>query len=204
MTITQRSKAENCAEIIAHLARLAYADRGSSQLTTAQWTALRYFGTVNRFSRSLSAFADYHGTSRSSASQTIKSLIEKGFLVRSTCKEDNRSARIELTEQGRSYRTDDPFEHLVHAIEQLSDNSRDNLAGVLDNVLACASIDRTGKSLGMCQSCQFLKEHTNDDSLGGEYFCKRSRQRLSQFELSALCMNFRPKNACCGDKQVSQ
>lgn len=44
-------------------------------LTWAQWTALRYLARANSLSRTPSAFAAFHGTTRGTASQTIKSLI---------------------------------------------------------------------------------------------------------------------------------
>ena len=64
------------AELAAHLGRIAYGEgsEGSVEgLTPAQRTALRYFSKANRFSRTVSAFAEFHATTRGTASQTVKS-----------------------------------------------------------------------------------------------------------------------------------
>ncbi len=43
------------AELVAQVGRLAYGDEFAAGLTPAQWTALRYFSSANRFSRTVSA-----------------------------------------------------------------------------------------------------------------------------------------------------
>ena len=48
------------AELIVHLGRIAQGDGFVAGLTPAQWTALRYFASANRFSRTPSAFAEFH------------------------------------------------------------------------------------------------------------------------------------------------
>ncbi|MFB6261826.1 MAG: MarR family transcriptional regulator, partial [Thiohalorhabdaceae bacterium] len=62
----------------------------SSGLTPAQWSALRFFASANRFSRTVSAFAAYNVTSRGTASQTIKALERHGYLRRETVTADKR------------------------------------------------------------------------------------------------------------------
>ena len=47
-----------------HLGRLAHGDKRIAGLTPAQWTVPRYFGGANRVSRTASAFASFHGTTR--------------------------------------------------------------------------------------------------------------------------------------------
>ena len=48
------------AELIAHLVYIAHGDGFVAGLTPAQWAALRYFASANRFSRTPSAFAEFH------------------------------------------------------------------------------------------------------------------------------------------------
>ena len=85
------------AELIKQLGRCAYGEAFTEGLNPAQCTALRYFGRANRFSRTVSAFALYHGTTRGTASQTVKALVEKGYLRRRPVKTDHRTFRLELT-----------------------------------------------------------------------------------------------------------
>lgn len=65
-------------------------------LTWAQWTALRYLARANSLSCTPSLFAAFHGTTRGTASQTIKSLIAGGYVVRTRSTADGRSARLDL------------------------------------------------------------------------------------------------------------
>ena len=68
------------AELILHLGRIASGDGLVGGLTPVQWTGLRYFARANRFSRTPSAFAAFHGTTRGTASQTVKGLVADGYL----------------------------------------------------------------------------------------------------------------------------
>ena len=48
------------AELFILLGRIAQGDGFVAGLTPAQWTAERYFAAANRFSRTPSAFAEFH------------------------------------------------------------------------------------------------------------------------------------------------
>ncbi len=198
MKATYKPEAAYTAEIVSHLARLTYADGNACGLTNAQWTALRFFGSVNRHSRNLSAFADYHATTRGSASQTIKSLVARDFLARLPSKADGRSARIELSEKGRSFLDQDPLENLVQAIETLPNSSQSSLAAVLDDVLVCIRADRQEKKLGRCSKCHFLKECGVSKKMEIAYFCTHAQEELSELELQNFCMNYQPKMSSTG------
>ncbi|MEE8227707.1 MAG: MarR family winged helix-turn-helix transcriptional regulator, partial [Kiloniellales bacterium] len=78
--------AQTVAELVVQLGCLARGDGFVANLTVAQWAALRYFSSVNRFSRTVSAFAEFHGTTRGTASQTIKSLVQNDYLTRKRSK----------------------------------------------------------------------------------------------------------------------
>jgi len=68
------------AELILHLGRIAARESLVEGLTPGQWAVVRYFARANRFSRTPSAFAAFHGTTRGTASQTIKSLETQAAL----------------------------------------------------------------------------------------------------------------------------
>ena len=65
---------EEIAELLVHIGRSARGEDSDSDLTAAQWTALRFFARANRVSRTPSAFASFQATTRGTASQTLKSL----------------------------------------------------------------------------------------------------------------------------------
>ena len=123
------------AESIVHLGHIAQGDGFVAGHTPAQWTALRYFARANRFSRTPSAFAEFHGTTRGTASQTTKSLVAQGCLVRTRSQADGRSARLDLTDKAKAILADDPFEALVQAAGALTPSARGQLANALERML---------------------------------------------------------------------
>ena len=178
------------AELIAHLVHIAHGDGFAAGLTPAQWTALRYFASANRFSRTPSAFAEFHGTTRGTASQTTKSLVAQDYLVRTRSKADGRSARLDLTDKARAILTDDPFETLVRAAAALPPSGQ--LANALEHMLGQVARERGKRPFGRCTYC----EHLEGDGCGREgkppYRCGYAGEPLAQAELQQLCINFAP------------
>ena len=119
MASMDRKSPQLLAQMLLHLGRLAHGEVKVAGLTPAQWTVLRYFSSANRFSRTASVFASFHGTTRGTASQTIKLLVAAGYLERFRSERDGRSARLDLTFKGRAALAEDPFQALVEAIDRL-------------------------------------------------------------------------------------
>jgi DNA-binding MarR family transcriptional regulator len=181
------------AEWVTLLGRTAYCDGLSDGLTPAQWTALRYFSRANRFSCTVSAFAEFHGTTRGTASQTVKSLVAQGYLQKVRCQRDGRSSRLALTEQGCSTLAGDPFAILVDAIADLSEQARTAFADTLEHLVGYIARERGKPPFGRCQACHYLQdEPCCKDSESGAYFCGFVGERLEQAELAKLCINFEP------------
>ncbi len=107
------------AELVLHLGCIASGEGLVKGLTPAQWTVLRFFARANRFSRTPSAFAAFHGTTRGTASQTIKNVETQGYLTRMRSEADGRSARLDLTDKARAILVNDLFEALVRAADAL-------------------------------------------------------------------------------------
>jgi len=84
-------------EQLMHLGRIVSGDGLVEGLTPGQWAILRYFAHANRFSQTPSAFAAFHGITRGSASQAIKSMVTQGYLHQARSKADGRSVRLGLT-----------------------------------------------------------------------------------------------------------
>jgi DNA-binding MarR family transcriptional regulator len=180
------------AELIVRLGRLTHGDGFAGGLTPAQWTALRYFSWANRFSRTPSAFAEFYGTTRGTASQTTKSLAAQGYLVRTRSEADGRSARLDLTDKARAVLTDDPFEALVRAAGALPPSARGQLANALVRMLGHVAREGCKRPFGRCTSC----EHLEGDGccLEGKppYRCGCVGEPLAEAELQQLCINFAP------------
>jgi len=123
------------ADLVLRLSRAALGEGFVEALTSAQWMALRYFSRANRFSRTVSAFAEFHATTRGTASQTVKGLIEQGYLARIPSETDGRSARVDLTDSAKAILARDPLRVLVDAAEALPGRLRGQLVKLLERML---------------------------------------------------------------------
>jgi DNA-binding MarR family transcriptional regulator len=175
---------DEIAEMLVHLGRAARGEDASARLTPAQWTGLRFFARANRASRTPSAFASFHATTRGTASQTVKSLEQKGLLTRTRSEEDRRSVRFELTRQGRMMLRADPLRHLAHAIERLPADERAALASALPALASDLATMRGASAFGTCGDCRHYAERN-----GGGY-CACVAAELAPSEIGQLCANF--------------
>ncbi len=180
------------AELVLHLGRIACGEGLVEGLTAVQWAVLRYFARANRFSRTPSAFAAFHGTTRGTASQTIKNLETQGYLTRMRAEADRRSVRLVLTDKARAILVNDLFEALVRAAEALPPGVRGDFANALQRMLGQVAWERGKPPFGTCASCKHLEG--DDCSREGQapYACGFASEPLLLEELDGVCINFVP------------
>jgi len=180
--------ATDVADLVLQLGRAAYADCASTGLTQAQWIAIRYFARSNRFSRTVSGFADFHATTRGTASQTIRSLVDKGYLVRRKSERDGRSVEFDLTPLGQRRLAEDPLEALTRATAALSETQQSRTANGLRAVLG--ELEHAGRRdrIGLCRLCG----HLGTGGATGNR-CRLMREELETGELEELCVRYRAK-----------
>ena len=184
--------ARTVAELVAQLGRIAYGEGFAKGLRPAQWTAFRYFSRANRFSRTVSAFAEFHATTRGTASQTVKGLVVQGYLTRTRSEADGRSARLDLTGKALAILTDDPFEALVRAADALPPGARGQFARGLERMLGCLAQERSKRPFGTCPSCEHLVGDERCRDGKPAHRCGFARAPLDEAELGQLCINFAP------------
>ncbi len=180
------------AELVFHLGRIASGEGLVEGLTAAQWAVLRYFAQANRFSRTPSAFAAFHGTTRGTASQTIKSLEMLGYLTRMRSKEDRRSVLLVLTEKSRAILANDPFESLVRAADALPPSVQGHFVYALQHMLGQVAQERGKPPFGTCTSCQHLQGDGCSREGQTPYACGFTSEPLLLQELDGVCINFIP------------
>lgn len=185
------SDAELAADLIVHLARLARArdDRPGMEtaprLSAAQWAALRYMARANPFSRTPSAFARYHGTTRGTASQTIKSLVAAGFLVSSRDPRDRRSVRFSLTKAGEALLADDGACSLVAAVSELPADEREQLIGSMRRIAGEIAARHGEPCFGCCHDCRHLRDGEDCPN-----FCEQVGAPVKLEDQYLLCADF--------------
>jgi DNA-binding MarR family transcriptional regulator len=186
MTTSGSTAAHELAELLVQLGRAAYADCAAGDLTPAQWTALRFFSRANRFSRTVSAFAEFHATTRGTASQTVRSLVDRDLLARRRSERDGRSVIFQLTGSGRSMLRRDPLLALVRAAERLEPASSRSLGDELSRLRDWLAAERSSTATGKCARCGHLRRE------GEALRCGLMEEALEPSELEEYCLRFRP------------
>ncbi|MDJ0928072.1 MAG: MarR family transcriptional regulator [Gammaproteobacteria bacterium] len=183
-TSTDRQSAE-LAELVVQLGRAAYTE-AAGEFTAAQWAALRYFSRANRFSRTVSGFAEYHATTRGTASQTIRSLVERGFLIRHRSERDGRSVVLDLSPSAQRLLRRDPLNAVARAAARLSPARREQLSADLRRLQVWLVEERAVGHAGICARCGYLVEE------GGDFSCGLMREALTAAETTELCLRYKP------------
>lgn len=176
---------EDTADLLVHLARLAQ-NAANSDLTAAQWTALRFFARANRFSRTPSAFSEFHATTRGTASQTVKSLVALGLLRKQSHQSDARSTLIEVTEAGHAMLRRDPLGDLRAVLAELPPQMRATLSSAVQQATAELAKRRNAPVFGTCADCSHCDPHQDTA------FCHCTQAMLALPDMGALCIDFQP------------
>ncbi len=180
------------AELVVQLGRIAHGCGFTEGLTAAQWSALRYLSRANRFSRTVSAFAEFHATTRGTASQTIKGLVARSYLNRTRSPDDGRSVRLEVTDNARAILSRDPCEALVRAACALPSGARGHLATGLERLLGHLVQERRERPFGVCTSCAHLELEHCWPERKPRLKCAFFGELLEENELALICINFQP------------
>ena len=180
------------ADLVLRLSRASLGEGFIEALTSAQWMALRYFSRANRFSRTVSAFAEFHATTRGTASQTVKGLIKQGYLARIPSDTDGRSARVDLTDKARAILVRDPLQLLVDAGEALPTHLRGQLVKLLERMLRHVARQRGRPTFGICPSCAHLRSSGHRRSDPCRHQCALLNEPLAAEEIEQICISFEP------------
>ncbi len=89
------------ARLIEQVGKAAYNLGYTPGLNPAQWAALRYFDEATIERRTVTGFAQFQGTTKGTASQTVAALVRKGYLRRVGDKQDRRVHRLVITDEGQ-------------------------------------------------------------------------------------------------------
>lgn len=175
---------EEIAELLVYLGRAARGTDAGSNLTAAQWTAMRFFARANQLSRTPSAFASFNATTRGTASQIIKSLMQEGYLVRHQAVDDRRSVRLDLTHSGQAIMHFDPLNNLMEAINQLEGKLRTALRQALPALAGELAKVRDTVAFGTCGDCRHFS------CCDAVSYCACVDAELAPADLGCLCVNF--------------
>ena len=121
--------------MVGQVGKAAYNLGFTPGLNPAQWAALRYFDEATTERRTVTGFAQFQGTTKGTASQTVAAMVRKGYLRRVGDKQDRRVHRLVLTEESQVLLRGDPLQQLGQALESLTQEERWALAVSMEKVL---------------------------------------------------------------------
>lgn len=177
------------ADRIIHLAWQSHSTGAAParELSSAQWAAVRFLARSNAISRKPSAFAEFHGTTRGTASQTLKSLESAGLAQREKDTVDGRSVRFSLTSAGEHMAQSDPVLRLTNAVNNLSDTEKETLGGLIEQLSVELSQGSANRCLGCCYDCRHFEPFKQDASVGS---CLLNERSEFVDNPTALCVYF--------------
>lgn len=176
---------QRVAEIVERLSRIAHTLQFADGLNPAQWAALRYLARANRYSLTPGALAEFLGTTKGTASQTLIALESKGLIRRSRGARDRRSVTVELTPDGKETLARDPIRSIVTASAKFSAADQRAIAEGMDMLLGALQQDRGRAAFGYCDRCTHLTV------MPGGQACGVTGDDLAKEELTRLCVNFK-------------
>lgn len=186
----EASEEQQLAALLMHVGRAAYAAERSGGLSPAQWMCLRYFSQANRFSRTVSGFADFHATSRGTASLTIAGLVRRGLLRRHPSVLDGRSQRIDVTEKAQTILAGS-VHPLVKALDHLPRAQRALLSTTVDRLILALAKGYGSVTFGTCDRCAYLLASSIVTDGTAQSRCVLLDEPLGPDDLDATCKNFK-------------
>ncbi|MFN0042605.1 MAG: MarR family winged helix-turn-helix transcriptional regulator [Alphaproteobacteria bacterium] len=177
-------KSIQVANLVNRLGRASHALQFASGLNPAQWDALRYLARANRYSRTPTALAQFLGTTKGTASQTLRALETKGLVSRAPHGRDRRVVDLEITGPGREMLEMDPIRRVEAAASSLSANTNSAIAAGLEALLARLQADCGSKLFGICATCG----HFRPDGIA--FHCGLNGDALDEVDKGMLCVNF--------------
>lgn len=118
--------------LLEQVSRMIHGAGYAQGLYPAQWVALRYFAEVDVPARTASGLARFQDMSIAPVARTIRTLVDKGLLVRRPNPRSRRADLIEVTDSGRALLQHDPRLPLRNLLEALDGARSEALVEALE------------------------------------------------------------------------
>jgi len=178
------------ADLVDRLSRMAHAAQFADGLNPAQWEAMRYLSRANRYSASPGALADYLGTTKGTASQTLIALEAKGLIARERSVTDRRKVRLALTGAGRALLDRDPLRRIEQAGRELPEDQRSLVMAAMNRIVEDLCRQNGGAQFGKCGECCHMQGECRGGCAGDSAVCGLTGETLGAAELEQICVNF--------------
>ncbi|GLQ06042.1 MarR family winged helix-turn-helix transcriptional regulator [Sneathiella chinensis] len=167
------------------LVRAAREIQFHEDLVPAQWEALRYLSWANRYSTTPGNVARFLGTTKGTASQTLRALESKGYLRRIPNPKDRRGINLTLTVAGRDKLSSDPLFRVLEHMEQQAGEEKEALLASLEKLLWLVKGNDTDRQFGYCLHCKHFRRNRKGGTAAGT--CRMAREPLNHSDLLKIC-----------------
>lgn len=159
-------------------------------LVPAQWEALRYLASANRYSLTPGMVANFLGTTKGTASQTLRSLENKGYVKRVRSQLDKRVTIVTPTTAGLEKLTTDPLGTVLKLVEGEDDAEKEILYKSLERLLSLLRTHNNGCHFGYCAQCKNFRLIDPDHQNGSIGFCRLSNEDVADTDITKICAKF--------------
>ncbi len=167
----------------------------SEDLVPAQWEALRYLARANKYSLTPSMVANFLGTTKGTASQTLRSLENKGYVKRVPSKLDKRVTIVTPTEAGLKKLGGDPLGRVLMQVDKADSEEKAVLLKSLERLLTLVKNQTNGCHFGYCPQCKNFGQDSAIIGNGSAGFCKLSKEELAHTDITKICAKFNQLSA---------
>ena len=181
---------ERAVELLDRMGRIAHGLQFALGLNPAQWEALRFLARANRYSRSPSALADFLGTTKGTASQTLIALESKGLVKRRRRASDRRSVDLEVTPSGMALIEKDPMGLVLEAASRLNRDECEAMNAALGRLVAGLQQAIGLPEFGPCLDCVHFCEDTGEPEAQFVCRCALNEDELPFHDLHLVCVKF--------------
>ena len=181
------TKAVHQGDILRNLERIARVMRSSQHshgLNPAQWEALRYIASCNRYSDSPTALTGFLAATKGTVSQTIKALQKKGLIVKTPRSDERRSIMLSVSAAGRDMLKNDPLQGIAESIAGLGKKTTTRFSASLAQILQTELALSGNRIIGVCKACRYFRE------AGGPHQCLLFNAPLSTEESGQICVEY--------------
>ncbi len=152
-------------------------------LQPVQLEVLNYLSSCNKYSDTPMAVTEYLGQTKGTVSQTIKTLENKGMVIKVADKSDKRISHIAMTNLGNKVLEDNlPTRMFNNACNALPDDKKENIELALTELLTAIIKSNEIKTFGACHTCRYNRKIDN-----GGYYCDLVKEPLSDTEILLIC-----------------
>jgi len=181
--------AEKIATLLNRLSRVSREMQFVAGLNPAQWEALRFIASANRYSRTPGALAEYLGSTKGTVSQTLIALESKGLIQRVRSETDKRRVSLEVTTAGQALIDRDPLLDIVRAAASMGQDQGSAVAAGLEWLLNEIHIRQGNTKFGICCTCG-LYIGPPSATCSTKQRCGLTGDAIAQDETQRLCVNF--------------